>query len=66
METLRKLLDERGITAYRMAVDLNIPHSTVSEWLSGAYKPKTDKLLLLSKYFDVPLETFIEGAESNE
>ena len=57
---IKMLLEKRGITAYRMAADLGFPQSTVSEWLSGAYVPKADKLLRIAKYLDVPVEELIQ------
>lgn len=60
MQKIKKLMDEKGITAYRMASDLGFPQSTVSEWLSGAYTPKADKLLKIAKYLGVPVEDLIE------
>jgi transcriptional regulator with XRE-family HTH domain len=53
------LLEQKGITAYRMAADLGFPQSTVSEWLAGAYVPKADKLLRITEYLDVPVEELI-------
>ena len=63
---LKTLLDTKGVTAYRMAADLGFPQSTVSEWLSGAYTPKADKLLLIARYFGVPVEELIDDQEKNE
>lgn len=60
VQKIKKLMDEKGITAYRMASDLGFPQSTVSEWLSGAYTPKADKLLKIAKYLGVPVEDLIE------
>lgn len=56
---IKTLMEKKGITAYRMAADLGFPQSTVSEWLSGAYSPKADRLLKIAKYLDVPVEELI-------
>lgn len=56
---IKMLLEKKGITAYRMAADLGFPQSTVSEWLSGAYVPKADKLLRIAEYLEVPVEELI-------
>lgn len=63
---IKELMEAKGITAYRMAVDLGFPQSTVSEWLSGAYVPKADKLLKIAKYLDVPVEELIVAMEDKE
>lgn len=54
------LRDEKGVTDYRVAVETGITKSTFSEWKSGRSKPKFDKLLILAKYFGVPVEYFAE------
>lgn len=59
-----KLRDERGITDYRVAQDTGIAPSTLSDWKNGLYVPKIDKIVVLAKYFDVPIEYFLtEGEE---
>nr|DAO61188.1 MAG TPA: helix-turn-helix domain protein [Caudoviricetes sp.] len=32
----------------------------MSNWKNGVYVPKVDKLLIIAKYFGVPLEYFLE------
>lgn len=54
------LRDRKEITDYQVAKDTGISKSTFSDWKAGRYQPKQDKLYLLSKYFDVPIEYFIE------
>lgn len=54
------LLQKRGITAYRLSKDTGIPQSVLSDWKTGRSKPKFDKLLILARYFDVPVEYFAE------
>lgn len=59
-EKYAELRDSRGITDYRVAVDTGITKSTFTDWKKGRSKPKFDKLLILAKYFDVPVEYFAE------
>lgn len=54
------LRDERGLTDYRVSVDTGITKSTFTDWKTGRSKPKFDKLLILAKYFGVPVEYFAE------
>lgn len=56
---IMKLLISHNITAYRLSKDTGIPQSTLSAWKTGKTKPKVDKLLILSKYFGVPIEYFL-------
>lgn len=54
------LLSERGVTAYRVSKDTGIAANTFTDWKNGRSNPKFDKLLILAKYFDVPVEYFAE------
>ena len=59
-EKFAALLKQREITAYRVSKDTGIPANTFTDWKNGRSKPKFDKLLILAKYFDVPVEYFAE------
>lgn len=56
-----KLRDSKCITDYRVAKETGITKSTFSDWKSGRSAPGVTKLLLLSKYFNVPIEYFLEN-----
>lgn len=58
-----ELRDEREITDYKVAQDTGIAASTLSDWKRGVYTPKVDKLMLIAKYFDVPIEYFLTDEE---
>lgn len=64
-EKFAMLLEETHKTASQVSRDTGIAENIFSYWKSGRSKPKVDKLLILAKYFGVPLETFIEGAEES-
>ena len=53
------LRDSRGVSDYRVAQDTGIAASTLSDWKNGLYVPKVDKLMLIAKYFEVPIEYFL-------
>ena len=59
-EKFRQLLEERGITAYRVAKDTGLTPTVFYDWKSGKSNPKFDKLLVIAKYFGVPVEYFVE------
>lgn len=54
-----KLIEERGIKTSKVAKDTNIVPSTFSDWKKGKSSPKIGKLMILAKYFGVPLEYFL-------
>lgn len=56
----KELIDRKGISSYRVSKDTGIPYSCLSDWKKGRSKPKIDKLILLSDYFKVPLDYFVE------
>lgn len=53
------LRDALGLTDYQVSKDTGIPASTFSDWKSGKSKPKLPKLLLLARYFGVPLDDLV-------
>ena len=63
-KVFEELLEKSGKTAYQVAKDTGIATATLSEWKAGTYKPKIEKLMILAKYFDVPVTVFLEEKES--
>lgn len=59
-EKFEKLLRERNLTPYKVSLVTGIAQSSFSDWKRGKSKPKFDKLLILAKYFNVPVEYFAE------
>ena len=55
-----KLCAEKNISVYQISKETGIAQSTLSDWKRGISTPKVDKLMILSDYFGVPLETFIK------
>lgn len=55
-----ELRDKVGKTDYAIAKETGLSTSTLTNWKYGRYSPKFDKLLILAKYFDVPVEYFAE------
>lgn len=63
-EKFQLLLDETNKTSYQVSKDTGISTATLSSWKNGAYVPKADKLMILAKYFHVPIEYFL--SDQNE
>ena len=61
-EKFAALLKQHNVTPYRVSKDTGIPANTFTNWKSGRSKPKFDKLLVIARYFDVPVEYFAEDA----
>lgn len=58
-EKYAALIEERGLSTYQVSRDTGIGENIFSYWKNGRSKPKVDKLMILAKYFDVPLEYFL-------
>lgn len=55
-----ELRDKKGVTDYRVSKDTGITKSTFTDWKNGRSTPKLEKIFLLAKYFNVPIEYFLE------
>ncbi len=62
-EKFVQLLQERGITPYKVSKDTGISQSTLSDWKTGRAVPKTNKLVILAHYFGVSVDYFVEKQE---
>lgn len=59
-EKFADLLEKTNKTAYQVSKDTGIPQSVLSDWKRGRSTPKVDKLKVLSDYFRVSIEYFLE------
>lgn len=57
-----KLLENKGVSAYKVAKEIGITQQAFSGWKQGKYELKQDKLQKIADYFNVPLSYFY-GAE---
>ena len=63
-ERFNKILQEKGLTAYKVAKDTGVSRSTLAAWKKKEYTPKLDKLQKLANYLGVSI-SYLTG-ESNE
>jgi len=59
-DRFKELAEKKGVSAYRVAKDLNFSQSLFSDWKAGRSKPKQDKIALIAEYFGVPTSYFYE------
>ena len=52
-ERFNKVLQEKGLTAYKVAKDTGVSLSTLAAWKKKEYTPKLDKLQKLANYLGV-------------
>lgn len=67
-ELYKRLRDSKGVTDYKVCKETGISRSTMTEWSNGKYTPKSDKLMKLAEYFDVPISYFYgeDGADKQQ
>ena len=61
---INDLLEKRGLTKYRLAVQVGIPHATLNDICSGKTKLEkcsAETVYKLAKTLDVPMEILTEG-----
>ncbi len=63
-EIFSKLLQEHGVTPYKVSKETGVSQSTLSDWKRGVSTPKIDKLQKIANYFCVSVEYLQTGKES--
>lgn len=62
-EIFEKLLEEHGVTAYRVAKETGVTTATLTSWKQGKYTPKPEKMQKIADYFGVSLAYLMTGKE---
>lgn len=55
-EKLYQLRKNKGLSQEKLAEQLLVSRQAISKWESGAAMPESDKLVIISKFFDVSLD----------
>lgn len=63
-ELFQKLIDSKGITAYKVAKETGISTVTFTNWKNGKYIPKNDKMQRIANYLGVDID-FLYGKEES-
>lgn len=64
-ERLESLLKQKGITRAELARRLNIPESTIRNWILGRGMT-VDSALQLSEFFNVPVDYIANGTDKDK
>ena len=62
-EIFERLLEEHGVTAYKVCKATGLTTATISNWKAGRYTPKQDKLQKIADYFGVSIEYLMSGKD---
>ncbi|MCL2356600.1 MAG: helix-turn-helix domain-containing protein [Defluviitaleaceae bacterium] len=63
IERILQLIQEKGITAYKLTSDLGISSSKVTQWKQGLQKPGLETIVKLADYFGVTTDYLLKGDE---
>ncbi len=61
-----KLRDEAGMTNTEVAKKIGIPQPIMSSWKTGRRIPKVDKIILIAKLFNKPVDYFYVDENEKE
>lgn len=64
IERLKKALEMRGISQYKLCKDLDIGQSTISSWKKGKV-PSADKIIAIVHYLEVSADWLLGIDEQN-
>lgn len=64
-EIFVKLLEQHGVTAYKVSKATGIAGSTFTDWKTGRSVPKQDKLQKIADYFGVTVDYLMTGKEKD-
>ena len=65
-QRLSLLLDDKGITAYRLRKDLSLSNSIVTYWMDGTRLPNGESLIKLAEYFGVSIDYLVGRTDIRE
>ena len=63
---LQHYMDSYGVDRKRLANDLNIKYSTLSDWLMAKTYPRIDKIELLTNYFIILKSDLVEDYSTHK
>lgn len=58
-EKIRKYRMEKNLSQVELSSILLVSRQTISNWENGRTRPEMENLVLISNFFDVPLEVFL-------
>lgn len=59
-ENIKKLRESEGLTQKDLAKKIGVTYQTIGHWETGRRKPTFDKLIKLSKIFEISIDELIK------
>lgn len=64
-KNILRLLEEKEISANKLAIDCGLNNSAITEWKKGKSNPSVKSLQKIADYFNLPLSYFYEEHDDN-
>ena len=64
IERILELIQQRGVTQYRLSKDIGISEGVFSSWKRNTQKPSTDLVIKIAEYFSVTTD-YLLGVKEN-
>jgi len=64
-DSVQSLCDKKGISISKLALDLKISKSNITNWKNGS-RPRADKLEKISDYFGVSVDYLLGNEQKNK
>jgi len=64
-ERLKSLMTERNLSAKALARKLDVPYSTLQEWLSSRIPRNPESLKKISTYFNISIHRLLFGEDTS-
>ena len=65
-EIFEQLLQQYGVSAYKVAKATGVTQSTLSDWKRGRSTPKSENMKKIADYFGVSIDYLMTGKEGIE
>lgn len=56
-----RLMDNKGVSAYKLSKETGISESVISRWRSGEQSPSVSSLVKVAHYFECGLSELMKG-----
>ena len=61
-QTLDKMMNERGVTAYKISKETGISDRLIGYWRNGEKLPGAENLLAIANYFGISVDYLLTGS----
>lgn len=59
-KNIQRYMNSRGISRKKLASDLNISYTTLTDWVKGNTYPRIDKIEMMANYFNISKADLVE------